>query len=59
MIKKIRKYLGLCDHKWKIINISDVQHISDFGSKPLTYYHQQCEHCGKIKHVKVNGHYFD
>lgn len=49
MIKFIRSLLGLCDHKWKILNTSDM-YANQYNAMPYARkYALQCEHCGNIK----------
>lgn len=47
-----------CLHrKWTIIGKNETIVEDDMGSKyNRTYYHLQCEKCGKVKHRKVRGH---
>lgn len=57
-MKRIKELLGLCNHKYKIIEKVDL-----FGYKSHNYqyvevltgaeYILQCEHCGKIKKKRV------
>lgn len=51
MIKLLLALLGLCDHKWKIIQEIDVENSDDSGNvvETFTRYHLQCEKCGNVK----------
>ena len=51
MITYIRKFLGLCVHKWKIIDKFIVRCPSS-GLATGTEYILQCENCGNIKRKK-------
>lgn len=47
MFKIIKKILGLCNHKWKVINIGKV---SDTSTNECWHkYHLQCQKCGGVK----------
>lgn len=44
----LRKLLGLCEHKFKVINVQ--YRLRNVDSKPVaTVLTQQCEHCGKLR----------
>lgn len=51
MINWIRKLLGLCEHKWKIIRETSVNVHDDWNNLTdrFTRYHLQCEKCGDVK----------
>ena len=54
-MKRIRKWLGLCEHHWVILTSADI-----FRDRPLlsdrvkvgVKYTLQCSECGNIKTVK-------
>ncbi len=53
ILQSVKKLLGLCGHKWKILHevslISDERDKIPYGTK----YILQCEHCGDIKAKKI------
>ena len=51
MIRWLRKVLGLCEHKWKII---DTIRVRDYRSDQVVGYEKilQCVNCGNLKHNK-------
>jgi hypothetical protein len=46
MINLVKKLLGLCDHKWEIINQFELKKSS--GSYVGTSYHLKCSKYGKL-----------
>lgn len=61
MIRIIRKLLGLCDHKYTLIQEREQKHFShgessEKGNIPFSsdlHYISTCDYCGKIKHKKI------
>jgi hypothetical protein len=50
----LRKFFGLCDHKWYLLEVIKVYDEDKEGQPPLYHkYVLQCEHCGKIKVKKT------
>ena len=49
-MKWIRRLLGLCEHKWKVINEQKCV-CADMG--PYTRIILQCEKCGNVKGKEV------
>ena len=53
----LRKWLGLCIHKWKKIDTIDVYNVNypkHENYSPTHYeYIMQCEHCGWIKKKRI------
>jgi hypothetical protein len=47
MLILLKRLLGFCNHKWKIIKTGDI--INENGGCIGKYYVLQCEHCGNIK----------
>lgn len=48
----LRKILGLCEHKWEVINSR--QHYDWYGSSPLVIIKTlQCTKCGDIKVIRT------
>ena len=53
MIKRIRHWLGLCEHKWNIITRITV-YEEGYYKYPKRYdYIMQCAHCSKMKKFKA------
>ena len=54
MIKLIRLLLGLCDHKYEIIERRDIcRKISNQNKVTGTFFIQKCNKCGNIKQTTV------
>lgn len=54
MIKFLKKILGLCDHKWKIIKEIDLYIVHKGKEHTVgTKYVKQCEKCNKFSTKKV------
>lgn len=53
MIQKIKQLLGVCDHKWEVIETVSFRSYKWFGFSDVQtvkyHYHQKCKQCGKLK----------
>lgn len=47
-----RKILGLCDHKFDVINTMQINRVKS-GSMAGLLYIIKCVHCGKVKTKRV------
>jgi len=50
MIEAIRRFLGLCTHKWEVLNKYDV--VNESGKNVGDLYILRCERCGQLKQRK-------
>lgn len=51
MSMNLRKLLGLCEHKWKLMEHWDM--VDEYGDKTGHKYILKCEKCGDIKRERV------
>lgn len=53
MLEAIRKFFGLCQHKWVVISEQTIGYKEPREKIIGRLYVQKCEHCGKLREFRT------